>query len=516
MRQEISVIIPVYNAAQYLERCVESIVYGEFKDTQIILVEDCSKDESWIVCEKLSEKFDNVECYQNECNSGVSYTRNHGLKKAKGKYILFVDSDDWVSGKYVKCLHKEINENTNDLIICGLHFIDKVMENRREYLWEKDSTKVKKEDFFDLVDTFLIQQLWNKIFHRDVIEKHNIQFDESQSMGEDFQFVLDYMEAARIEQCTIVNEPLYYYVRANNNSLMSKFGLIENENEYKRLTKLKFICGDENSLVNAKYEKAIKNTQRNYVYQVCRNKAKTNKEKIDFIENIMKDGQALQHFNNQRIIMAKEKMYEIFNEGKRLPRRLANRIQREKNLKLIKRMKSRLKCKQVSIISQNCIGGVICHDLRMPFLSPTINLYFNAFDFVKFIQNMNYYMKLELKMRWEEEYPVGYLDDIKIHFMHYETCREAKDSWERRKERICWDKILVLSTDMEGFNDNIYEEWKKITYPKILFTVAERPGEEIVHFTKYKKNGCVVDLIPKREFYKDGKVLKILNEVEEH
>lgn len=515
MRREISVIIPVYNAALYLERCVESIVFGEFKDTQIILVEDCSKDESWIVCKKLAEKFVNVECYQNECNSGVSYTRNHGLKKAKGKYILFVDSDDWVSGKYVKCLHKEINENPNDLIICGLHFIDKVMENRREYLWNKDSTKLKKEDFFDLVDTFLIQQLWNKIFHRDVIQKHNIQFDESQSMGEDFQFVLDYMEAARIEQCTIINRPLYYYVRANNNSLMSKFGLIENENEYKRLTKLKFICGNENPLVNAKYEKAIKNTQYNYVYQVCRNKAKTKKEKIDFIENIMKDDQALRHFNNQRMIMAKEKTYEILNEGKHLPRRLVNRIQREKNLKLIKRMKSQLKCKQVSIISQNCIAGVICHDLGMPFLSPTVNLFFSARDFVKFVQNMKYYLNIELEMRWEEEYPVGYLDDIKIHFMHYETCSEARDAWERRKERICWDKILVLSTDMEGFDDNIYEEWKKIAYPKILFTVNERADESVVRFPEYKKNGCVADLIPKREFYKDGKVLDVLNRMGE-
>lgn len=516
MKQEISVIIPVYNAARYLERCVESIVYGEFKDTQIILVEDCSKDESWIVCERLSEKFDNVECYQNECNSGVSYTRNHGLKKAKGKYILFVDSDDWVSGKYVKCLYDKIKEVPNDLVICGLHFIDKVNGNRRKYLWEGSNTRIEKEDFFDLVDAFLIQQLWNKIFHRDIIGKYNIQFDESQSMGEDFQFVLDYMEAAGIERCTIINESLYYYIRANNSSLMSKFGLIENENEYKRFTKLKYICGTENPVIDSKYEKAIKNIRNNYVYQFCRNKGKTKKEKIDFIENVMKDGQAIQHYNTQKKIMVKEKLYKVISEGKGLPVRVVNRVQREKNEKLIKQMKTKLKCKEVSIVSQNCIGGVICHDLGMPFLSPTVNLFFSAIDFVKFVQNMNYYVETELKMKWEEEYPVGYLDDIKIHFMHYDTCNEARDAWERRKKRICWDKILVLSTDMEGFDDNTYEEWKKIAYPKILFTVAERTGNGVVKFPEYKNNGCVVDLIPKREFYKDNKVLKILNEVEAH
>lgn len=515
MRQEISVIIPVYNAARYLERCVESIVYGEFKDTQIILVEDCSKDESWIVCETLSEKFDNVECYQNECNSGVSYTRNYGLKKAKGKYILFVDSDDWVSGKYAKYLYDRINEAPNDLVICGLHFIDKVNGNRREYLWGDSNTRIQKEDFFDLVDAFLIQQLWNKIFHRDIIERYNIQFDESQSMGEDFQFVLDYMEAAKIERCTIINKPLYYYIRVNNSSLMSKFGLIENENEYKRIAKLKSICGDKEPLINSKYEKTIKNIWNNYIYQFCHNKEKTKKEKIDFIENIMKDGQAIQYYNTQKKIMLKEKFYKILSDGKGLPGRVVNRIQRAKNAKLIEQMKTKLKCTEVSIVSQNCIGGVIYHDLGMQFLSPTVNLFFSASDFMKFAQNIHYYVGMELEMKWEEEYPVGYLDDIKIHFMHYETCSEARDSWERRKKRICWDKILVLATDMEGFDDNIYEEWKKITYPKILFTAAEKSGEGVVRFPKYKKNGCVVDLIPKREFYKGKIVLKMLNEVEE-
>lgn len=516
MEKEISVIIPVYNASQYLERCVESIVFGEYENVQIILVEDCSKDNSWELCKKLSQKYYNVECYQNTHNSGVSYTRNQGLKRAKGKYIIFVDSDDWVSKKYVKKLVEEAEKNVGNLVLCGLDYIDKVVGYRKKYLWsdcDDSLIQVRKERFFDLVDRFLMQQLWNKIFLTEVIKKNEIRFDELQSMGEDFQFVLEYMEAANIEQCTIINEPLYYYVRANSSSLMSKFGLIENEYEYKRLSKLKRICGEENSKVKEQYDRAIRNTRRNYVYQIYRNKEKTKNEKIELIERIMGDGRAAKHYSVQKSLVRKEKIYNLINTYKKFPSRIVGRIQREKNTRLINKMKKKLKVNSVSIISQNCIGGVFCHDMGMEFLSPTVNLYFSGSDFVKFVLNMKYYVNLELKMKWEEEYPVGLLDDVKIYFMHYQTCSEAKESWDKRKQRILWDKIIVLTTDMEGFDEETYNQWTRINYPKILFTATKREEKGTIFFSKYKSEGKVKDLIPKREFYKEDKLIKTINQM---
>ena len=185
-------------------------------------------------------------------------------------------------------------------------------------------------------------------------------------------------------------------------------------------------------------------------------------------------------------------------------------IANESVLLKIEEAKKEYIAENVTFISQNCIGGVFYSDMGMKFLSPTINLYFKEPDFVRFVQKLEYYMGLELEMSWEEEYPVGRLDDITVYFMHYNTCREAKESWEKRKQRINWNKIVILATDMVGFDDSTWKEWKKIQYPKILFSATDRNSSEVVCFSKYKELGHVPDLIPDREFYKDGMLIKVV------
>ena len=117
-------------------------------------------------------------------------------------------------------------------------------------------------------------------------------------------------------------------------------------------------------------------------------------------------------------------------------------------------------------------------------------------------------MECDLEMRWEEEYPVGRLDDIEIYFMHYETCKEAKELWNRRRQRINWGNIIVLSTDREKFDETVFHQWKQIPYPKVLFTAQRQFSEDAdsVFFPQYSEQGCVPDLIPQREFYKGNKV----------
>lgn len=506
MDNKVSVIIPVYNAEKTVEKCVESIIYGDLKEVEVILVEDCSKDDSWAVCQSLAAKYENVYSYQNEKNSGVSYTRNQGLKKAKGEYILFVDSDDWVSGKYATTLLESAKAYPDALVICGLHFHDNVAGEKRDYLWEEEGKQIyiiQQEQFFDLPKKFHLQQLWNKIFHRSIIEKYQICFDEAQSMGEDFEFVLDYMKAAKCRKCVVINEALYYYIRANNSSLMSQFGLIENGNEYKRLEKLLEISGEKVPEIQKQYFDAVRDQNLSYVYFISRTKSKTRNEKIKLIESIMRDGHAKKHYQKQRIILLKENVFSCRADVRNILQRIQGRVQREKNAKLIAKVRSQVSDKQVSIISQNCIGGVFYHDMEKQFLSPTINLYFGCPDFVRFVLELENYIRLELQMQWEEEYPVGMLGDVKIHFMHYQTCTEAKEAWERRKARINWDNILVLSTDMEDFSQETFELWKQIPYQKVLFAAKQWADESCIYFPQYKEQGQVADLILKREFYKD-------------
>lgn len=513
MSYKASVIVPVYNAEKHLRRCVESIALGQEQNLEIILIEDCSKDASWELCQELRAEFPNIVAIRNEHNSGVSFTRNQGLACAQGKYILFVDSDDWVSARFAKKLLDAACQYPDCLPICGLHFIDHVHGEQRDYLWDDGDSRiveVASAGLFDLSDRFLLQQLWNKVFRRDLIEKYRIRFDESQSMGEDFQFVLDYLEASRCNRCAVLNEALYYYIRWNTSSLMSTFGFVQNQQEYLRVEQLHRISGQAATM---RRDQMLQSIRQNYVYHIFRNSNYSRQQKLDAIEAVMSDGKSRQHYRKQKTLHMKENTLLRMSKLKALPGRLTGRRLRRQRDALAAQMKTRLAEWDFSILSQNCIGGVLYHDMGLRFLSPTVNLYFTAPDFVRFVLNLEHYLDIDPVMAWDETYPVGNLEDITIRFMHYRTCAEARMDWNRRKARINKGKILVLCTDMEDFTEEVFAQWQTIAYPKILYSsnisYAEHP--DTVFYPQYESAGRVPDLIPKREFYRDGRVIDILN-----
>ena len=519
MRYKASVIIPVYNAEKTLRRCVESIVLGQERNIEVILVDDCSNDRSGELCLKLTQEFSNVTAVQNERNSGVSLTRNRGLEFAQGDYVLFVDSDDWVSKQYARTLICLAESYPAALPICGQHFIDEVHKAKRDYTWDDNAgavTVVPNSRFFELSDKFLLQQLWNKVFRRDVIEAFNIRFDEAQSMGEDFQFVLDYMDAAQIQQCVVINEPLYYYIRWNTSSLMSNFGLKTQDSAQARFQKLCRLCGDTPEIAT-KYQATIDNLRSSYIYHTVHSARLSSQEKIHVIGELVDVEDARTVYRQHRTIMLKEWIATELDALRQLPARVMGKVSRTSRERMVDQLRTQLRNRDVTIISQNCIGGVFYHDMQLPFSSPTINLFIKEPDFVRFVLNLQHYMDCKLIMRWDEEYPVGVLDDIEIHFMHYDTCREAKEAWERRAHRINLKKILVLATDRNGFDQATFELWKQIPYPKVLFTAQAEFGTDrnSVYFPQYEAQGFVPDLIPQREFYKDDVLMNAVNSIRE-
>lgn len=517
MNEKVSVIIPVYNAEHTVQKCVESIVYGQVRNIEIILIDDCSKDASWEICKQLHEKYSQIVCVQNSQNSGVSYTRNQGLKYASGKYVLFVDSDDWVSGSYVKKMLETVESVDEALIVCGYSYINQLTGENVKFVWDNSSiglSYIFKDQFFELNEKILLQQLWNKIFHRNIIEKANICFDETQSMGEDFQFVLDYMKAANLEYCVMINEPLYYYVRANSSSLMSKFGLSQFDNAFKRYYQLKQLCGNKYDNIEIQYKKAVSNLQQNFLYQIM-NSSENKNNKLRYIESVMQGQKAATYYRKQQVRRLKEIILQVISQSRQIAPRIQGKIQRSRRERLIKNVQKNLSNKEnFTIISQNCIGGVFYHDMGMRFLSPTINLFIWQPDFIRMVMNLEHYMSSELEMYWDEKYPIGILGgDVKIGFMHYQSCSEAKKSWEDRVHRINYDNIVVVSTDRNGFTAECFEEWKKIPYPKVLFTTNKAYADEqgSVYLSQYKNDKVVPDLIPDREFYKDGVLLSVIN-----
>ena len=229
----------------------------------------------------------------------------------------------------------------------------------------------------------------------------------------------------------------------------------------------------------------------------------------------MGDGKSTVYYREQRGLFAKEQIAEQLGKARQLVPRIKGRLQRSHLQKKIANTVSGVNAEGITFLSQNCIGGVLYHDLGMQFLSPTINLFMKEPDFVNFVLDLERYLHCELRMQWGESYPIGELDDIRIHFMHYETCQEAKQAWERRVKRIRHDRIVVVATDRNGFHENVYRLWKKIPYPKVLFTADPRYAQDpdSVFFPEYQAQGFVPDLIPRREFYKDGKLIQTINQL---
>ena len=505
---DVSVIIPVYNAEKTLRKCVESIVLGERRDVEVILVEDHAADESWELCQALSRQFPNIRVLRNDRNRGVSHTRNQGLDAAAGEYICFVDSDDWVSARYLGTLLEAARAHPDTLTLCGLHYINTVEDFRRTFLWNGDP-RVEKEDFFRLHSSFLLPQLWNKIFRRDVIFRHKLRFDESISMGEDFQFVLDYLQAARIHRCTVCDQPLYYYTRTRSDTLMSHFGDQQRELEFARYARLRDLTGAEDA-----YLQAVESLKGNFIYHQLRHSKLPKAEQLARIEAIAADGRAMQHYKNLQTVRRKEAVVLAL---RKLRNDLALRwgdLQRRRNRRIIEKVRAALPqpMPAITLISQNCIGGIFYQDMGMRFDSPTVGLFFKGPDFVKLASDLPGYMAMEPEMRWDEEYPVGKLGDIEIHFMHYDTCAKALQAWRRRRERIHWDHILVLCSDRDGFTAEDFAKWTEIPYPKVLFTGndAYRSHPDSLYFKEYRRAGMAGDLIPHRKFYRSGKLIQMI------
>lgn len=151
-----------------------------------------------------------------------------------------------------------------------------------------------------------------------------------------------------------------------------------------------------------------------------------------------------------------------------------------------------LKYKDFTIISNNCWAGHVYRYFGLPYLTPTVGLYFFAEDYIKFVSNLKYYMSLELKFvpivqsKHEKELykhggksttcPIGVLDDIEIVFLHYKTEEEAYEKWMRRKKRMNWKHIYVKMSQMNGCSKAIMDEFEKLPYPNKFLFVKESYG----------------------------------------
>lgn len=166
---------------------------------------------------------------------------------------------------------------------------------------------------------------------------------------------------------------------------------------------------------------------------------------------------------------------------------LKNLIRKIYNLKSIKKLKN----KDFSLISSNCTGAFILHDLGLKFNSPFVNLWMSPDDFIKFLKNPQYYLSCDMVFDEMDDisYPVGIIDDIQIYFQHFSTPEQAKSKWIERSKRINFDNLFIIFTDRDGCSYQNLVDFDSLPYKnKVVFTRIPYPEIKSAYYLKGFEN----------------------------
>ena len=212
MMPKVSIIVPVYNAEKVLRRCLDSILNQSYKDFELIVINDGSKDKSIKIINEYKEKDNRVKVIDNK-NNGVSETRNIGIKASVGEYIQFIDSDDYIEPYMIEETLIKIEENKADSIITGL-FLD--IESNTEIKSSKQTFEKKIEEgkkniaigVMERLNGTYINSPVNKIYKRSIIVDNNIYMDKRIDLGEDLLLNLEYFKHCKK---VIFDDKCYYH-----------------------------------------------------------------------------------------------------------------------------------------------------------------------------------------------------------------------------------------------------------------------------------------------------------------
>ena len=212
MNPIVSIIIPVYNAEDTLPRCVDSILNQTFTDFELLLVDDGSADASGAICDCYAAKDSRVRVFH-QANSGVSASRNLALDQARGDYLQFLDSDDWITPDATSCLVRAMEGGPCDMVISDFYRVVGERVSQKGDI-EEDGILTREEYAAHMMENpadFYYGVLWNKLYRRNIVEEHHLRMDPEISWCEDFMFNLEYIRYA--EHFRAIQIPIYYYVK---------------------------------------------------------------------------------------------------------------------------------------------------------------------------------------------------------------------------------------------------------------------------------------------------------------
>ena len=285
-----SVIIPVYNVENYLPRCIDSLLTQNYSDLEILLIDNGSKDQSGQICEDYADQFSNITAYHIP-NRGVSSARNFGLAKAKGEFICFVDADDYLVGNLFSDVENQLDSELDLLVFSYYNSIEKNLSEiaRSANILPIKGKKDKSEFialFQELFLTDMMYTVWNKIYRREFLEKHQIVF-ENYELGEDVRFNRTIYEC--VNKIAFSQTCYYVYISGRASSAMGQYNSNRMNYQLEELEKVDQLMSrwgihDEqfvdqikarilmSNIRNISKQKMSLSKKRHYVEELCANK----------------------------------------------------------------------------------------------------------------------------------------------------------------------------------------------------------------------------------------------------
>jgi len=210
---DVSIIIPVYNVSSFIEKCIKSVVDQSFRDFECIIVNDGTKDNSIELIEEIIKVDKRFKVYHQK-NQGQGMARNLGLKHAKGKYICFIDADDYVESNYLEEMYRAIEKQKADIVCCGFNIITK--DKVKPHLVSLQASS-KIESILHLLNGNDWGSLFNRMFKSDLVKDLNF----NKGIGQDKPFIFELFVKNPISKVIYIEQCLYNYIRRNQSATNS-------------------------------------------------------------------------------------------------------------------------------------------------------------------------------------------------------------------------------------------------------------------------------------------------------
>lgn len=201
----ISVVVPVYNVEHFLDRCITSLLCQTYKNYEILLIDDGSKDSSGVLCDRYAATYDNVRVFHKD-NGGLGSARNYGMERAKGKYVCFIDSDDQITRDYLYYLYDALKSNDADISVCGYYYSSGGYTAVYEFEDAILDTSEMLESF--ACGNAFFNFAWNKLYKKEIFDKMPMHYC-ARHCAEDMYFNAIYYRY--INRVATVKQPLYIY-----------------------------------------------------------------------------------------------------------------------------------------------------------------------------------------------------------------------------------------------------------------------------------------------------------------